>query len=75
VVAGTAAKVISVSEWHVGPRVEHKAFLLAQGNSHYSLDLVTSVRFFEAMYDTYRRMVREIVFYRHQIYRYRVVDG
>jgi diphthamide synthase subunit DPH2 len=26
------------------------------------------------MYDTYRRMVEENVFYRHQIYRYRVKE-
>jgi hypothetical protein len=56
------------------PCVEREAFLPAQGNSHYSPDLVTSVRFFEAMYDAYRRMVGENVFYRHQIYRYRVKE-
>jgi hypothetical protein len=74
VVAGTAAKVIPVPERHTGPRVEHEAFLLAQDNSHYSPDLVTSVRFSEAIYDTYRRMVGESVFYRHQIYRYQVKE-
>jgi hypothetical protein len=30
--------------------------------------------FLEAMYDTYRRMVGESVFYRHQIYRYQVKE-
>jgi hypothetical protein len=74
VVAGTAAKVITVPERHIGPQVECEAFLSAQGNSHYSQDLVTSVHFSEAMYDTYRWMVGESVFYRHQIYRYRVKE-
>jgi hypothetical protein len=73
-VASTAAKVIPIPERHVGPQVNREVFLLAQGNSHYSTDLVTSVRFSEAMFDTYRRMVAESVFYRHQIYRYRVKE-
>jgi hypothetical protein len=63
--------VIPVPEWHPVPCVEREAFLPAQGHPHYSSDLVTSVRFSEAMYDTYRRMVGESVFYRHQIYRYK----
>jgi hypothetical protein len=66
-VAGSAAKVIPIRERHTVPCVECEAFFLAQGRSHYSSDLVTSVRFSEAMYDTYRRMVGESVFYRHQI--------
>jgi hypothetical protein len=70
VVAGTTAKVIPIPERHIGPRVEREAFLPAQGNSHHSPALVTSVRFSGAMYDTYRRMVGESVSYRHQIYRY-----
>jgi hypothetical protein len=45
--------VIPVPEWHSVPCVECEAFLPAQSNSHYSPDLVTSVRFPEAMYDTY----------------------
>jgi hypothetical protein len=73
-VAGSAAKVIPILERHTVPCVEREAFLPAQGNSHYSPDLVTSVRFSEAMYDTCRRMVGESVFYRHQIYRYRVKE-
>jgi hypothetical protein len=73
-VAGSAAKVIPVPERHTVPCVECEAVLLAQSNSHYSPDLVTSVRFSEAMYDTYRCMVGENVFYRHQIYRYRVKE-
>jgi hypothetical protein len=73
-VSGSAAKVIPVPERHTVPCVECKAFLPAQGNSHYSPDLVTSVCFSEAMYNTYRRMVGESVFYRHQIYRYRVKE-
>jgi hypothetical protein len=71
-IAGSAAKVIPVPKRHAAPGVERKANLPAQSNSHYSSDLVTSVRFSEAMYDTYRRMVGESVYYRHQIYRYRV---
>jgi hypothetical protein len=73
-IAGSAAKVIPVLERHTVPCVEREAFLPAQSNSHYSPDLVTSVRFSEAMYDTYRWMVGENVFYRHQIYRYRVKE-
>jgi hypothetical protein len=73
-VADSAAKVIPVPEKHVGPRVKREAFLPAQGNSQYSPELVTSVHFSKSMYDTYRRMVRESVFYRHQIYRYRVKE-
>jgi hypothetical protein len=46
VVAGTVAKVIPVPERHVGPQVEREAFHPTQGNSHYSPDLVTSIRFF-----------------------------
>jgi hypothetical protein len=74
VVAGTAAKVIPVPERHTRARVKREAHLPAQGNSHYNPDLVTSVRFFEAMYDTYRLMVGENAFYRRQIYRYRVKE-
>jgi hypothetical protein len=66
--------VIPVPERHTVPCVKREAFLPAQGDSHYIPDLVTSVRFLEAMYDTYRRMVGESVFYRHQIYRYRVKE-
>jgi hypothetical protein len=73
-VAGSAAKVIPVPERHTVPCVEREAFLPAQGHSHCSSDLVTSVRFSEAMCDTYRRIVGENVFYRHQIYRYRVKE-
>jgi hypothetical protein len=73
-VAGSTAKVIPIPERHTVPCDVREAFLAAQGNSHYSPDLVTSVRFSEAMYDTYRRMVGESVFYRHQIYRYRVKE-
>jgi hypothetical protein len=72
--AGSAAKVILVPERHTVPGGEREPILPAQSNSHYSPDLVTSVRFLEAMYDTYQRMVGESVFYRHQIYRYRVKE-
>jgi hypothetical protein len=73
-IAGSAAKVILVPERHIVPCVEFEVVLPAQDNSHDSPDLVTSVRFSEAMYDTYRRMVGENVFYRHQICRYRVKE-
>jgi hypothetical protein len=73
-VAGSAAKVIPVLERDTAPGVECEAILPAQSNSHYSPNLVTSVRFSEAMYNTYRRMVGESVFYRHQIYRYKVKE-
>jgi hypothetical protein len=64
-VADSTTKVIPVPEPHSVPWIKHEVFLPTQGNSHYSPDLVTSVRFSEAMYDTYRRMVGENVFYRH----------
>jgi hypothetical protein len=73
-IVGSAAKVIPVPERHIVPGDEREAILPAQSNSHYSPDLVTSVHFSEALYDTYRRMVGESVFYRHQIYRYRVKE-
>jgi hypothetical protein len=73
-VAGSAAKVIPVPKQHTVPGGKREAILPAQSNSHCKPDLVTSVRFSEAMYDTYRRMVGEGVFYRHQIYRYRVKE-
>jgi hypothetical protein len=73
-IAGSASKVIPVPGRHTIPCVEREAFFSAPGSSHYSPDLVTSVRFSEAMYDTYQRMVGESVFYRHQIYRYRVKE-
>jgi DNA-binding transcriptional regulator/RsmH inhibitor MraZ len=73
-VADTAARVVPVPERHTVPCVKCEAFLLAQGDSYYSPDLVTLVRFSEAMYDTYRQMVGESVFYRHQIYMYRVKE-
>jgi hypothetical protein len=73
-VADSAAKVIPVPKRHTIPCVEREAFLPAQGHPHYSPNLVTSVRFSEAMYETYRQMVEESVFYRHQIYRYQVKE-
>jgi hypothetical protein len=56
-IAKSAAKVIPVPERRTVPGGEREAVLPTQSNSHYSSDLVTSVRFSEAMYDTYRRMV------------------
>jgi hypothetical protein len=73
-IANSAAKVTPVPEGQAAPWVEREVVLPAQSNSHYSSDLVTSFRFSKAMYDTYRRMVGESVFYRHQIYRYRVKE-
>jgi hypothetical protein len=73
-IANSAAKVILVPERHIAPGGERETTLPAQSNSHYSPDLVTSVRFSEAMYDTYQRMVGESVFYRHKIYRYKVKE-
>jgi hypothetical protein len=52
-IAGSAAKVIPVPERHTVLGGEREAVFPAQSNSHYSPDLVTSVRFSEAMYDTY----------------------
>jgi hypothetical protein len=49
VVAGTTTKVIHVPVQHTVSCVEREACLPAQGNYHYSLDLITSVRFSEAM--------------------------
>jgi hypothetical protein len=60
-VADSTAKVIPIHERHTVPCVEREAFLPAQSNSHYSPNLVTSVRFSEAMDDTYRQMVGETV--------------
>jgi hypothetical protein len=68
-VASTAAKVIPLLKQHSGQWIEREAFLSAQGNLHYSPELVTSVRFSKAMYDTYQLMVGESMFYRHQVYR------
>jgi hypothetical protein len=73
-IANFAAKVIPVPERHIVPGGERETILPAQSNSHYNPDLVTLVCFLEAMYDTYRRMVGESVFYRHQIYRYKVKE-
>jgi hypothetical protein len=68
-IANSAAKVIPVPERHTALGVKREAILPAQSNSP---DLVTSARFLEAMYDTYQWMVGANVFYRHQIYRYKV---
>jgi hypothetical protein len=73
-IAGSAAKVIPVPEQHTVSCVEREVVLPAQSDSHYSSDLVTSVHFSEAMFDSYRRMVGENVFYGHQIYRYKVKE-
>jgi hypothetical protein len=48
-VADTATRVIPVPERHTVPCVEREAFLQAHDNSHYSPDLITSVRFSKAI--------------------------
>jgi hypothetical protein len=50
------------------------AKLFFQLRATFTTALTLFVRFSEAMYDTYRRMVGDSVFYRHQIYRYRVKE-
>jgi hypothetical protein len=71
-VANATAKVIPLPKQHSGHGIERKAFLFAQGNPPYSSELVTSIRFSKAMYDTYQVMVGESMFYRHQVYRQQV---
>jgi hypothetical protein len=70
-VASTAARVIPLPKQHSGHGIEREAFLSTQSN-HHSPELVTSVRFSKAMYDTYQVMVGESMFYRHQVYRQQV---
>jgi hypothetical protein len=71
-VAITAAKVIPLPKQHSRHRIKHEAFLSAQGNPPYSPELVTSIHFSKAMFDTYQVMVGESMFYRHQVYRQQV---
>jgi hypothetical protein len=70
-VATTTANVIPLPKQHSGHGIEREAFLSAQDN-HHSPELVTSVRFSKAMFDTYQVMVGESMFYRHQVYRQQV---
>jgi hypothetical protein len=70
-VASTVAKVIPLPKQHSGHGIEREAFLSAQDN-HHSPELVTSVCFSKAMFDTYQVMVGESMFYRHQVYRQQV---
>jgi hypothetical protein len=70
-VAITTAKVIALPKQHFGHGIEREAFLFAQDN-HHSRELVTSIRFSKAMFDTYQVMVGESMFYRHQVYRQQV---
>jgi hypothetical protein len=70
-VASTTAKVIPLPKQHSGHGIEREAFLSAQDN-HHSPELVTSVRFSKAMFDTYQVMVGESMFYRHQVCRQQV---
>jgi uncharacterized coiled-coil protein SlyX len=71
-VASTAARVIPLPKQHSRHGIEREAFLTAQGNPPYSPELVTSVRFSKAMFDTYQVMVGESMFYRHQVYRQQI---
>jgi hypothetical protein len=71
-VASTAAKVIPLRKQHSRHGIEREAFLSAQGNPPYSPELVISICFSKAMYDTYQVMVGESMFYRHQVYRQQV---
>jgi hypothetical protein len=71
-VASSAAKVIPLPKQHSGHGIEREAFLSAQGYPHPSPELVTSVSFSKAMYDTYQVMVGQSMFYRHQVYRQQV---
>jgi hypothetical protein len=48
-IANSAAKVIPVPKRHTVPGGEREVVFPAQSNSHYSPDLVISVRFSEAM--------------------------
>jgi hypothetical protein len=59
-VAITAAKVIPLPKQHSGHGIECEAFLSAQSNPHYSPELVTSVCFFKAMYDTYQVRLEKV---------------
>jgi transaldolase len=70
-IASTAAKVIPLPKPHSEHGTEHEAFPSAQSN-HHSPELVTSVRFSKAMFDTYQVMVGESMFYRHHVYRQQV---
>jgi hypothetical protein len=70
-VTSNAAKVIPLPEQYSGHGIKREDFLSAQDN-HHSPELVTSIRFSKAMYDTYHVMVGESMFYRHQVYRQQV---
>jgi hypothetical protein len=61
-VASTTPKVIPLPKPHSGHGIEHEAFLSAQGNPPHSLELVTSICFSKAMFDTYQVMVEESMF-------------
>jgi hypothetical protein len=70
-VASTAARVIPLLKQHSRHEIECEAFLSARDN-YYSPELVTSVCFSKAMFDTYQVIVRESMFYRHQVCRQQV---
>jgi hypothetical protein len=63
--------VIPLPKQHSRHGLERESFLAAQDN-HHSPELVTSIRFSKAMFDTYQVMVGESMFYRHQVYRQQV---
>jgi uncharacterized coiled-coil protein SlyX len=70
-VASIAAKVNPLPKQHSGHGIEREAFPSAQDN-HHGPELVTSVRFSKAMFDTYQVMVGESIIYRHQVYRQQI---
>jgi predicted 2-oxoglutarate/Fe(II)-dependent dioxygenase YbiX len=72
-VDSTAAKVIPLPKQHFRHEIERETFLSAP-DDHHSPELVTSVCFSKAMFDTYQVMVGESMFYRHQVYRQQVHD-
>jgi hypothetical protein len=65
-VDSTAAKVIPLPKQHSRHGIKREAFLSAQDN-HHSPELLTSVCFSKAMFDTYQVMVGESMFYRQQV--------
>jgi hypothetical protein len=58
-VAGTTAKVIPLPKQRPGHGIEREAVLAAQCNPPYSPEVVTTICFSKAMFDTYQVMVGE----------------
>jgi hypothetical protein len=59
-VASIVAKVIPLPKQYSGHGIEREAFLSTQYN-HHNRELVTSIRFSKAMFDTYQVMVGESI--------------